>query len=201
MKEIEEACSSYPWDSKIPISFWRGSTTGATLTFTLNNFRNYPRYKLVYLSFLYPKIIDARFNFLTQVDEKLKEHLHKWGYIGNTLSTANHLRYKYQILIDGNTCAYTRAYWQLFSNCLIFKQTSNNIQWYYRLLKDGIHYIPIAWDCSDLPEKIQWAKKHDKEAQQIVENANQLARENLRLEDIYLYIYLLLTEYAKLQKF
>ena len=123
------------------------------------------------------------------------------GYLGNYCSVAEYIKYKYQILIDGNTTAWERAYWQLFSNSVIFKQNSNKIQWYYEGLKPWIHYIPIENDISDLPEKIKWALNNDEKVYEISQNAQKFAHENLNYEDILYYIYLLLTEYAKLQKF
>ncbi len=60
-----------------------------------------------------------------------------------------------------------------------------------------VHYIPVAADFSDLLEKIEWARGHEEEVLQIIQNANTLANESLRYEDIMLYVYLLLTEYAK----
>ncbi len=112
----------------------------------------------------------------------------------------NHLKYKYQLLIDGNSCAYSRAYWQLFSNCAILKQSSPNLQWFYGLLKPYVHYIPLQNDLSDLPEKILWSKDHDKEVRKIISNAQMLAQENLKQADLYYYLYLVLHEYSKMQR-
>lgn len=202
VKEAQEAALLYPWKIKMAVAFWRGATTGFPYFFTLQNYRFAPRCNLVLLSLKYPRLINARFTNLCQMDEELKDYLTRWGYSSSQfISVADHLKYKYQILIDGNSCAYSRAYWQLFSNSLILKQDSPNIQWYYRILQENVHYLPLEWNCEDLPEKVQWAKNHEVEVVQMIKNANQLAKENLMLEDLYLYIYLLLTEYAKLQRF
>jgi|GEM_PF-4208045 len=53
----------------------------------------------------------------------------------------------------------------------------------------------------DLLEIVDWARKHDKECQQIAENATELVANQLMEEDNYLYLYRLLAYYEKLQTF
>jgi hypothetical protein len=114
----------------------------------------------------------------------------------NYVPISDHLKYKYLILVDGFTSAFHRGYWQLFSNSVLFKQTSPDFQWYYNALEPYVHYIPFENDLSDLIDKIKWAQEHDLVVQQIVHNANDFAHTHLTYADIMLYVYLLLTEYA-----
>ncbi len=116
------------------------------------------------------------------------------------MTVEQQIAYKYQLLIDGNTCAYTRAIWQLFSNCVIFKQESPAIQWFYRALIPYIHYIPLNPDLSDLIETVHWARKHDDIMEDISNEAQAFANANLRYSHILQYVYLLLKQYAELQK-
>ncbi|HSX12556.1 MAG TPA: glycosyl transferase family 90, partial [Rhabdochlamydiaceae bacterium] len=196
LAKVKEGKKRYPWNAKENKLFWRGSTTGGCAT--LSTFQTLPRAQLVRLSLQFPELVDARFNHLVQMDKETEQKLLELGYKGDTVSVVDHLKYKYQILIDGNTCAYTRAFWQLYSDCAIFKQNSDNIQWFYRALAPGVHYVAIQEDMSDLVEKVQWAQTDDAEVQKIVKNANLFARYNLQIEDMHLYLYLLLCEYAKL---
>ncbi len=198
ISQLDNGIRQFPWDKKISKAFWRGATTGGN--FSEDNFLNFPRSKAVTLSLEMPSLIDARFNLLAQCNEPEKIKRKFAAYFGASASVKDHLRYKYQLLIDGNSCAYSRAYWQLFSNCVILKQSSPNIQWYYSLLKPYEHYIPLQENLDDLAEKILWAKEHDEEVLRIVDNAQKLAKENLKQSDVYYYLYLLLTEYAKLQR-
>lgn len=189
------------WCKKQEKAFWRGATTGTDTAgsyyLSSSNYQEFPRIKLVMLSSLYSHLIDAKLSSLAQiVDPSIYGALAP--YVGPSVPVIDHLKYKYQILVDGNTCAYSRAFWQLFSDCLIFKQTSPNIQWYYNCLQPYIHYIPVAYDFSDLVEKIEWAKNHDKEAKKITDTANSFAQENLKKEDVYLYMYLFIHKYAEL---
>ncbi len=64
-----------------------------------------------------------------------------------------------------------------------------------------MHYVPLSYDGSDLLQKIQWARQHDAEAQQIAQNARAYAEANLVDENIACYVNRLLTAYAKVQRF
>lgn len=195
LSHIKEGGKKYPWKQKFPKAVWRGATSGAVVNG--ENFLALPRSQVVAQSLRLPHLIDARYNHLCQC-ENPEEIRNKYPqFFGKLMKIYKHLQYKYQILVDGNTCAYSRAYWQLFSNCLIFKHTSPNVQWFYKGLEPNVHYIPLRADCSDLAEKIEWAIQHDEEAQKISQNAHHFAKKNLMPEDIYYYLYLALTEYAK----
>jgi hypothetical protein len=197
LKSVLKGIKKYPWDKKKSKAFWRGACTGGT--FNLDNFRIWPRSELVTLSHSFPKMINARLVLpLVQSDDPVSVAAAYSNYFGESCSIKDHLQYKYQILIDGNSCAYARAYWQLFSDTVMFKQDSPNIQWYYRALAPNVHYIPFQ-TVSELLSKLEWAKNHDKEVKKISRNAQKFAYENLKKSDVYYYLYLLLKEYSKIQ--
>lgn len=184
----------HPWPSKIHRALFRGSLTGGD--YTEENFLQFPRTKAVSCSLKFPFLVDARF-YDPQGEQSFKTHFSQ--YFGSSMSVEDQIVYKYQLLIDGNSCAYSRAYWQLFSNCVILKQNSPNIQWYYRAISPFVHFIPVNEDMSNLPEMVYWAVYRDSEAQKISEQAQQFARENLNYARVLQYFYLLLVEYAALQ--
>lgn len=188
----------YPWALKLNKAFWRGATTGGL--YKIHNYQQFPRTKLAELSKNFPNLIDAKFNFLWEVDHRTRKKLYELNYIGETADVPEHIQYKYQILIDGNTASWPRAYWQFQCNSVVFKQNSNFIVWHNDLFKPWVHYIPFEHDCSDLIEKIEWAINHDSEAQKISEQANQIAKDALNYSDILLYFYAIITEYAKHQQ-
>src|SRR3990167_5351207 len=200
LSQVEEGIAKYPWKKKKAKAFWRGSATGGV--FNQDTFTNFPRSQLVFQSLLHPKLIDAKLVYpLVQSNDPQKvTAIFSNYFISKLTPITHHIKYKYQILADGNTCAYSRAYWQFFSGCPIFKHSSPNIQWYYGALIPGIHYIPCNADFSDLPQKIEWAKKHDREMQQVGVNAREFAKKNLKKEAVYKYLYLTLSEYAKMQE-
>lgn len=194
-REVLDATRDFPWGEKNEIAIWRGTTTGAE--YTVANYKEQWRTKLVKKSLDFPDVIDARFHFVCQNDPELIEELKV--YIGDHVSIYEQLRCKYQILIDGNTAAFSRAYWQLFSNSVIFKQDSPYIQWYTNALIPYVHYFPLARNLHDLEKKIALAKMYDQTAEQIASNATDFAEKNLRQEDIYTYLYFVISEFAKRQ--
>jgi len=196
-RQVNKGAIKYPWKQKKSQGFWRGAMTGSM--FTVDNFLQAPRSQLISVSLANPEWIDAKYAMLTQCVDPDQIRSAFADYFGELMSIKNHLAYKYQILVDGNSCAYSRAYWQLFSNCLIFKQESPHIQWYYRALQPHVHYIPVHSDFSNLIEKMQWASEHDAAVEKIAHNAQRFAQDNLHKADVHYYMALLLQEYAKVQ--
>lgn len=192
--KVNKANAKYPWSKKINQAVWRGSRTGGD--FTLENFLSFPRSKTIELSLKFPELINARFG-----DYAFSPEVQRQAYapfFGDTLPMQSHIQYKYQLLIDGNSCAYSGGFWRLFSNSVVLKQASDSVQWYYRALQPYIHFIPINADMSNLVEMIQWALNHDAEAEQISTRAQAFAQENLHDFRILQYLHQLLLEYSKL---
>lgn len=199
LRETAKGIMKYPWKKKISKALWRGAMTGIG-NFNIDNFLTVPRSQLISVANAYPDWIDAKFSAVTQCSNPEQLRMAYPDYFGNSIPVFEHLAYKYQILVDGNSCAYSRAFWQLFSNCVIFKQESPNVQWFYKALEPYVHYIPVHHDFGDLIEKMRWAESHDKEVRAISKNAQKFASQNLRKVDVSYYMVLLLREYAKRQQ-
>lgn len=194
---VDKGCFLYPWENKIPRCFWRGSTTGAI--YKLQDWDMWPRSQLVLFASKHPEYIDAKFTAVCQAEDGVEQCIKQRGLFGSSVSIDNSLKYKYLIDVDGNSCTYSRSYWILRSNSVLFKHTSNQIQWYYDLLIPWENYIPIAYDFSDLLHHMAWAYNHDEEAKQIALRGRKLAKEELSHEAVFAYFYLLLEEYARRQ--
>lgn len=197
-KQVKKGLERFPWEKRRPQAVWRGAMSG--MHFTMENFLRSPRAQVVSASLIDPELIDAKFTAAIQSDHPKKMRQVIKPYFSKPMRIWEHLQYKYQILIDGNSCSYSRTHWQLLSHSLIFKQESSDVQWYYRALLPDVHYISVSSDFSDLIDKIRWAQNHDGEVQQIAWNARQFALNNLRREDVFFYLKRLLKEYAKKQK-
>ncbi len=195
--EVDRGNAAYPWKEKKSCAFWRGSTTGGAATF--DYFLTAPRSQAVILSLKQPHLIDAKFHSLVGCLDPEAIQRSFSNYFDRFASIKTHLKYKYQLLIDGNTTSWSRAYWQLCSNCVILKQVTHNIEWFYPILIPYVHFIPIQEDLSDLEEKLLWAQAHDFQVRQISVQANAFAKEHLCPSAIYYYTYLVLKEYAALQ--
>lgn len=188
----------YPWDKKVAQMFWRGATTGGWLT--LQTWDQVARCKLVLLSLAHPKELNARVNGVVQCDPEVPALIKAKGMMGQTVGQADHLKYKYLVDVDGNSCSFERLFWALLSNSLVFKQMTPNIQWYYGALQPYEHFIPVKEDLSDLMEKYHWAQNNEIQAKKIAENATDFVQNNLLIEDVFLYMDCLIREYAQLQK-
>jgi len=192
----KEALESVPWENKEQKVFWRGSTTGGF--FTKDNWSSFPRSKLTLLSLQRPELVDAKFTNIVQCEPEVPSILSERQLVSSHVSVNDHLKYRYLVDVDGNSCTYSRCYWILLSNSLLFKSGSDHVQWYYKGLRPYQHYVPLEHDMADIFEKIEWAKKHDEEVKQIAAQATTFAVHSLSIENIYLYFYKVLLEYARL---
>ena len=195
----------WKWKEKTNKLFWRGAITDGQ--YTPLNWTQFPRGKIVYLShYITPEEIDAAFcrfssNNLGIIAPEDADQFRAQVPYSPLISQVDHLQYKYQIALDGVTATYPGFQWRLLSGCVTFKQETDDIMWFYAGLKPWFHYIPVKKDCSDILEKLRWAKAHDKVAHAIARCAKNFALNNLMPEHILLYCYKVLVKYASLQRF
>ena len=208
LRKIKRANASNLWENKIDKIYWRGSSTGnASLPYNLNNLAKLPRLKLAILSKLYPDIIDARFTYY--FDEAFEEdkngELRKildllFGENLEKIAEVDHLKYKYLISIDGNTCAWVRIPWIMYSNSVLIKQETKKVEWFYPALKPYVHYVPINENLTDIFKQFEWMKQHDEELKQISNNANNFVQNELSPEHIDAHMVIILNKYAEIQQ-
>ena len=198
MEKLRQTCKriakKFPWSKKNSRIFWRGSSTGASIT--LQNYTELPRFKLTSYSNRYPWL-DARFTQFVQGSPEVYEAMALGGNgLSRHVSIKNHFAYKYLLDIDGNSCTFSRCRWILLSNSTLLKPASQNIQWYYKTLKPYIHYVPLREDLSDLQEVYQWLTTHDDEARRISLEGQRLAKSLFSKTNIEKYVVTLFNEYA-----
>ncbi|HSX04649.1 MAG TPA: glycosyl transferase family 90 [Rhabdochlamydiaceae bacterium] len=184
-----------PWEQKIDKLAWRGSTSqGVFINHT--NFQTISRFTLCQLSLVHPDLIDAGFTLMFQGADTIQElqTLKK-----EFLPYSELVKYKYQIWIDGNSASYTDSGWRFFSNSVVLKPDSENVQWYYPKLEPGVHYIPVKRNLEDLVEKIQFLQANDSYAKEIAKNALQFGADYLSQEALMRYLYSVIWEYSKLE--
>ncbi len=204
-KSIIEANDDNPWEGKIEKIFWRGSTSNGT--YNINNFDKLPRLTLSMLSKLYPNLIDAKFSKITQQfskntdGKKMKQTLRNlWNEPPQEVKEVDHLKYKYLISIDGNTCAWSRVPWIMLSNSVLLKQETDNMEWFYPAIIPYVHYIPVNTDLTDIFPQFKWMKTHDDEVRQISKNATNFAENNLMSEHVEAHMAIVLNKYHKLHQ-
>lgn len=171
---IDYEINNFPWESKIPKIFFRGSATGSTPEIT--NIYDVPRIKFLELT-KNISFVDAGLSSYTewQWNAKALAELKTKFALKDFVKPDASLRYKYLLDINGNSCSLSRMAWILYSNGLLMKQQSNKVQWYYDQLLPYVHYLPIAEDFSNLQQQYDWAESHQAEVIAMTRNANKLA--------------------------
>ena len=102
------------------------------------------------------------------------------------LSISDQLKYKFIFCPEGNDVA-TSLKWVMSSNSLCFMPKPKFETWFMEgLLKPNIHYVEISGDFSNLEDKIEYYSTHEKEAEQIIANAQQHVNrfQNADFEDL-----------------
>lgn len=102
----------------------------------------------------------------------------------NKLTIPEQLVYKYILDINGFTTTWDASVWKLYSGSLVLKVKGTWKQWYSDDLKEGVHYISVENDFSDLNSKIEWSKGHDAECKKVAEAARQFVLEKLNWERV-----------------
>lgn len=83
--------------------------------------------------------------------------------------------HKYLLNLDGHSAAYRFAV-LLATNSLVLKQHSRHLEWYYRSVHPGEHYLPIFADArDDAVKQLEWAAAHPDGARAIARRANRFA--------------------------
>jgi len=171
---IHSDVDTIPWNQKINKAFWRGASTGAIIT--RSNWFTLPRVRLALMSD--NSLLDAKISDWVQLqDNSFKDILLSYPCSTSSRVPFNHFfKFKYQINIDGNSCAWNSMFLKLKSNAVVFHVETDRQQWYYQHLVPWVHYIPVRSDLSDLYDKLQWAIDNDNLAKTIAHNGTSLTR-------------------------
>jgi hypothetical protein len=105
----------------------------------------------------------------------------------NKINNTEKSHYKYILNIDGHVSAF-RLSFELSMNSVILLVRSPYRMWYSDMLKEGVHYVPIAADLSDLIEKIEWCKKNDVQCKEIAHQAYLFYKEHIHKKGIFRYL-------------
>lgn len=208
VERIEKANSEYPWEQKVEKLLWRGNATGSeSKTFyNISNFDKLVRLKLVMLSRLYPDLLDALLISYNEISNdqdgaNLKTVLKiLFGKERSRIKEVDHLKYKYLVAVDGNTCPWVRVPWMMASNSVLVKQETSRMEWFYPAIKPYVHYVPLNDRLTDIFPQLAWMKEHDDEVKQISVNARNFIKNDLMPGHIEAHMVIILNQYSLLQK-
>lgn len=164
--------SDVEWKDKSSSIIWRGATTG------INRSDKHGDYTRLDLVKHYNHIYDIAFH--TQCQNVRLDNL---NYLKDSLSRQQLLHHKYIICIDGNDKA-SSLNWVLFSNSVPIMTKPNVHSWLCEpWLIPNVHYVEVKQDFSDLIEKVEWCKSHDKECKEIAMNGKAFISENFMRQE------------------
>ena len=194
--------SGIKWADRRPVAIWRGSTTGwfDTSGLRVTDWRSLPRIRLCTLGKgeqSESRDLDAGITAAIQIAEGYDKEIEGLGISRPFMALKDFQRFKFQVDIDGNSCAWPGLLTKLCSGSVVFKVLSpvGFRQWFYDRLIPWINYVPVSADMSDLLDKIAWLKQRDELAQLIGANGRQLTVEMTPANET------LLSERAILQAF
>ncbi|KAJ6473121.1 glycosyl transferase family 90-domain-containing protein [Mycena sanguinolenta] len=189
-----------PWEDKKPVLYWRGQSTGGWISG--ENYRSFPRFKLIDIARDHADLMDVAisefYEWFCQLDgcdaARIKA---EYNITGENAPREDVYRYKYVFDVDGNSFS-GRYLGLLRSGSLVFKSTVFQ-EYFDDWLQPFVHYIPVLPDLSDLVERIEWARTHDTEAQQIQLMGQKFAEQVITDGQNDCYFFLVLLEWARLQ--
>jgi hypothetical protein len=187
------------WSKKKDIAVFRGMASGCGITIDTNK-----RLKVADLAVDNPDILDAG---ITNWNAKIKktatgmmdvidEKAFRFG-LATPKSRKEMSEYKYLVHIEGHSAAFRMCYELSLNSVMLFVKGKYEV-WCNQFLKDGVHYIAIKEDLSDLVDKIKWCKKHDAECKKIADNAMKFYEKYLTKEGCFDYMECVLNQMANI---
>lgn len=165
-----------PWEDKIDLAVFRGSSTGIG-----TNQKTNKRIGLALLSLKHPDFLDCKITewntrprLVNENGESVLDSLNPTDFpeisLGNFLTPQEQSQYKYVINIDGHSTAFRISY-EFSYGSIVFMCTSAYKIWYSHIIQPYVHYIPIQYDLSDLIDKIKWCRENPNKCKTIIKNA------------------------------
>jgi hypothetical protein len=163
-----------------------GSSTGNTFNLFLNERLKVCNYAIDkdWLNCKITNIVQTNYNTVKQCYSECD------NFISKFIPVDEQLKYKFILSIDGNTTAWDRVPWVMNSRSLLFRYTTDNMNWYYPLMKEGTHFVEC--DLNNIESKYMYYLNNPKEVEFIVNNANQFVRDYLTFDKQLEYLKLVL---------
>nr|VDD16469.1 unnamed protein product [Brassica oleracea] len=183
MVAIQEGNKMTPWKDRVAYAYWRGN----------------------------PNVAPTRRDLLTcnvsdQQDWDTRLYINDWvresreGFKNSNLE--NQCTHRYKIYIEGWAWSVSEKYIMACDSMTLYVRPK-----YYDFFIRGMmplqHYWPIRDNskCTSLKHAVHWGNTHLDQARKIGEEGSRYIREEVNMEHVYDYMFHLMNEYAKLQKF
>lgn len=102
------------------------------------------------------------------------------------------------ILIMGNSFGWAdRTMSALFKSSLPIFVDQSSFDWFIPMMKHKKHFLFAKPTKESIIEHVNWAREHDKEAEEMVKNVNEFAKDTFRIENLARYAGLVAKAYSK----
>jgi hypothetical protein len=165
-----------PWEEKKPIAYWRGCLSGGKaptlrtrVVWELHDFEH----------------ADAKLTRNVNMDHEHQGRMifsEDTRFYDESRSLQDHVQHKYILILDGN-CIASALQWVFASGSVPILVTHPDNDWWFKgLLVDGVQYVSVKYDLSNLRDVIQYLVEHDDYARDVANHAMLFARTELSAE-------------------
>ena len=215
------ALPSLPWEAKQSVAIFRGSVHRLNVysqdwrrvgprrvQITADNWASVGRTALLPAKERRPELLNARLGsgsllgHSDRIELRLGIPNRTWEAQdkGSFMPFSEQLSYKYSVNVEGHGGWADRLYKLMLHEQLALLQDLPAKLWYEAALRPWEHFVPVAADLSDLPEKIEWARSHDEQAQRMAAAAREVTTRWLTPAAMFRYTEEMLLGYAELVK-
>ena len=112
----------------------------------------------------------------------------------------NNCRHRHLLHVDGNAAS-SRLASELHTGSTVFKAASASTEYFYPLLKEWEHYVPVQANLADARARHEWALAHPRRAEAIAAAGAKFAKQHLHTHGVACYWWQLLSALAELEGF
>ncbi|KAK2989080.1 hypothetical protein RJ640_018869 [Escallonia rubra] len=183
LKEIKQGNGRTKWMERVPYAYWKG-----------NPFVADTRKDLLTCNVSHDQDWNARLFVQDWISESQQ------GFKQSDL--ASQCTYRYKIYIEGYAWSVSEKY-ILACDSVTLLVKPHFYDFFMRSLQPVHHYWPIRDDdkCKSIKFAVDWGNNHKQKAQAIGKAASDFMQEDLKMDNVYDYMFHLLNEYAKLLRF
>lgn len=192
------------WEKRKPTAYWIGTLTGPWEIVPDRALAAIPRVNLLRLSANHPKQLQAEWSGVASYGISwVKSEKNVSGFQGaqphdiekltgrrmaDRLSVELWDSHKYYVNVDGVVMG-GRLNKLAALGGVILQQQAGYREHHDVLLRPGVHYLPLAYDLSDLVAKVKWLQSHDQKAKEMAQRTREVAERRMRFEDNVCYVW------------
>ncbi|EFJ09346.1 hypothetical protein SELMODRAFT_44697, partial [Selaginella moellendorffii] len=180
-QEIFQGSQGVEWSNRQPFAFWKGNL------------------RMGKLRTLLARCNSTKFGTLVLDQNWIDEA--NIGYENSNL--CKQCNQRYNIYAEGAAWSASLKYKMACGSTLLYLDSEYD-EFFTKGLLPNIHFLPISSKedmCQSLKNAVEWGNSHAQQAQNIGRTGQDFIREQVNIDQVYNYMFHLLLEYSKLQKY